>query len=139
MTLSLFLFGNFEIIVIRAYVMMMMRMGMEFHVLDTGLELCVLDMWEGHELVWYVHLMTIILFANRYCYISYQFSITALNFLSVSFSQTSWLVLHEYRLWIFMSCQIILIQCSTASMKCHMWKTQVWKAIKCVEFNSNLH
>jgi hypothetical protein len=39
-TLSLFLFGNFEIIIIGAYVMMRRRMmEMEFHVLDTWLEL----------------------------------------------------------------------------------------------------
>jgi hypothetical protein len=45
-TLSLFLFGNFKMIIIRACVMMMRRrrMEMEFHVLDTGLEFYVLDM-----------------------------------------------------------------------------------------------
>ena len=45
-TLSLFLFGNFEVIIVRAYVIMMRRrrMEMEFHVLDTWLEFYVLDM-----------------------------------------------------------------------------------------------
>jgi hypothetical protein len=28
------------------------RMQLEFHVLDTGFQFYVLEMWAGHELVW---------------------------------------------------------------------------------------